>query len=307
MQPVVWNFITSEIGVRLGAFVGVLAVMALWELLAPRREPAEHKPVRWASNLGLVLLNSLVLRMFVPLGAVGVALAVQSAGWGLFNAIELPVALEVVLAVIALYFAIYVQHVLFHAVPALWRLHMVHHADLDIDVTTGLRFHTIEVLLSFGIKCAAIVVLGASPLAVLAFEVLLNATSMFNHSNVRMPWWFDRIVRLLVVTPDMHRVHHSAIKRETNSNFGFNLPWWDFLLGTYRDQPERGHAQMEIGLSHIRDARATQLPWMLVLPFFGRPDEYPINGGDRRPSNDHEERAPSPAIFKVPHGRSRAS
>jgi sterol desaturase/sphingolipid hydroxylase (fatty acid hydroxylase superfamily) len=177
-----------------------------------------------------------------------------------------------------------------------------------MDVTTGLRFHTVEVLLSFGIKCAAIVVLGASPLAVLAFEVMLNATSMFNHSNVRMPWWLERVVRRFVVTPDMHRVHHSSMKRETNSNFGFNLPWWDFLLGTYRDQPERGHAGMQIGLSHFRDPRALRLPWMLALPFFGKPGEYPINGDNARKSKDHDEQISSPTIIKVPQrNRSRAS
>jgi sterol desaturase/sphingolipid hydroxylase (fatty acid hydroxylase superfamily) len=181
------------------------------------------------------------------------------------------------LSVLALDLAIYLQHVMFHAVPLFWRLHMVHHADLDFDVTTGLRFHTIEILLSMGIKAAAIILLGAPPAAVLIFEVLLNATTMFNHSNIWMPAGLDRALRLVVVTPDMHRVHHSAIPGETNSNFGFNLPWWDFLLGTYRSQPSQGHEGMEIGLRQFRERYVEWLPWMLLLPFVGRRGEYPIN------------------------------
>jgi sterol desaturase/sphingolipid hydroxylase (fatty acid hydroxylase superfamily) len=173
---------------------------------------------------------------------------------------------------------------MFHAVPILWRLHMVHHADLDFDVTTGLRFHTIEIVLSFGIKAAVILLLGAPAVAVLVFEVVLNATSMFNHSNVRMPSLLDRVVRLFVVTPDMHRVHHSVIVRETNSNFGFNLPWWDRLFGTYRDQPAEGHADMTIGLSQFRDDRRVErLHWMLALPFTTRLGDYPVN---RRESDE---------------------
>jgi sterol desaturase/sphingolipid hydroxylase (fatty acid hydroxylase superfamily) len=180
--------------------------------------------------------------------------------------------------VIALDLAIYLQHVMFHAVPILWRLHMVHHADLDFDISTGLRFHTIEILLSMVIKLAAIIILGAPALAVVAFEVLLNATSMFNHANARLPRWLDRVLRLLVVTPEMHRVHHSVIAQETNSNFGFNLPWWDFLFGTYRDQPAAGHEGMTIGLVQFTDERQVdRLPGMLALPFVGDPGNYPVN------------------------------
>lgn len=214
-----------ESTIRLVCFVGVLLAMSVWEAVAPRRPLSQSKPLRWFSNLGLVVVSTIAVRLTFALGAVGVALVAEERGWGLFNNLAIPAWAEVALAVLALDFAIYLQHVMFHAVPLFWRLHMVHHADLDFDVTTGLRFHTIEILLSMGIKIAAIILLGAPAVAVLIFEVLLNATSMFNHSNVRMPTWLDRLLRLVVVTPDMHRVHHSTIARETNSNFGFNLPW----------------------------------------------------------------------------------
>jgi sterol desaturase/sphingolipid hydroxylase (fatty acid hydroxylase superfamily) len=267
-----------EAGIRLGCFAGVFALMALWELLAPRRAPVVRKPLRWGSNLGLVFLSSFVLRLAAPLGAVGVAMFSESRGWGLFQAIDGPYWIAVAGSVLLLDLAIYLQHVMFHAVPLFWRLHMVHHSDLDFDVTTGLRFHTIEILLSFGIKAGVILLLGAPAVAVLIFEVLLNATSMFNHSNVRMPLIVDRIVRWLVVTPDMHRVHHSRYAHETNSNFGFNLPWWDRLFGTYRDQPTDGHTAMTIGLSQFPDERRTErLHWMLWLPFGGETGDYPIN------------------------------
>lgn len=275
-----WNLVNSEIIIRLGFLIGVLAVMAVWEMLAPRRRLSVRKSPRWFSNLGLVVLNALLLRLLVPVGLTGVALLAQSRGWGMLNVVSLPIWLSVVLSVVALDLAIYLQHVMFHAVPLFWRLHMVHHADLDFDVTTGLRFHTIEILLSLGIKSAAVILLGAPAMGVLIFEVLLNATSMFNHSNVRLPLRLDRLLRLIVVTPDMHRVHHSVIRRETNSNFGFNLPWWDFLLGTYRDQPEQGHEQMTIGLAQFRDERVDRLPSMLILPFQGKVGEYPINRDD---------------------------
>jgi len=217
----------------------------------------------------------------------GMALLAAERHWGLLNNVSLPAGLEVIAAVVALDFAIYLQHVLFHAVPALWRLHRVHHADLDFDVTTGARFHPIEIVLSMLIKFAVIAALGPAPLAVLIFEVLLNATAMFNHSNVRMPVRLDRVLRWLVVTPDMHRVHHSIEDHETNSNFGFNLPLWDRLFGTYKDQPDAGHDGMTIGIRDLRAPRlATALPGMLWLPFVGRsattpstaaPGEKPMN------------------------------
>jgi sterol desaturase/sphingolipid hydroxylase (fatty acid hydroxylase superfamily) len=251
--------------------------MALWELLAPRRRLSSAKSTRWLSNLTLAALNTLVVRILLPLGAVGMGVLAQERGWGLFNHLALPGWLTVLLAVIALDFVIYLQHVLFHAVPLLWHLHMVHHADLDFDVTTGVRFHTIEILISLGIKLAAVVLLGAPALAVLLFEVLLNATAMFSHGNVVLPGWLDRVLRLVLVTPEMHRVHHSVDPRETNSNFGFNLPWWDYLLGTYRSQPAAGHEGMSIGLSQFRGEQVDRLPWMLALPFFGRVGNYPVN------------------------------
>jgi sterol desaturase/sphingolipid hydroxylase (fatty acid hydroxylase superfamily) len=266
-----------ETVIRLSCFAGVLILMALWEILAPRRRLTAGKPWRWASNLGLVALDNLAVRFLVPLAAVGTAMVARQRGWGLFNNVALPDWLAAALSVVALDFAIYLQHVMFHAVPLLWRLHMVHHADLDIDVTTGVRFHVLEILISMGIKMAAVVLLGAPVLGVLIFEVLLNATSMFSHGNARMPAWLDCILRLFVVTPDMHRVHHSIHPNETNSNFGFNSPWWDYLFGTYKDQPADGHEGMTIGLEQFRDERrADRLHWMLLLPFVGRIGGYPI-------------------------------
>lgn len=267
-----------EPAIRLGCFAGVLALMALWEVLAPRRRLTTGRPLRWGSNLGLVALDAIAVRFALPLAALGAAMVARQRGWGLFNNVALPDWLAVVLSVAALDFAVYLQHVLFHAVPVLWRLHMVHHADLDFDVTTGVRFHVLEILLSMGVKMAAVLLFGAPALAVLIFEVVLNATSMFSHGNVRLPRRLDRLLRLVVVTPDMHRVHHSVRPSETNSNFGFNVPWWDYLLGTYRDQPADGHEGMTIGLSQFRDERrADRLHWMLLLPFVGRVGDYPGN------------------------------
>ena len=268
--------------IRLVCFVGVLVLMAVWEAVAPRRKLTVSKGLRWFSNLCLVAVNTIAVRIGFALGAVGIALVAQERGWGLFNNVDLPAWLAVLLSVLALDLLIYLQHVMFHAVPLLWRLHMVHHADLDFDVTTGLRFHTIEILLSMGIKASGIILLGTPPVAVLIFEVLLNATSMFNHSNIRMPSGLDKLLRLIVVTPDMHRVHHSVIARETNSNFGFNFPWWDRLLGTYRPQPSLGHEAMDIGLNQFRDRRVDWIHWMLLLPFIGGRGEYPINRDDSK-------------------------
>jgi sterol desaturase/sphingolipid hydroxylase (fatty acid hydroxylase superfamily) len=286
--------LTTETVVRLGFFAGVLILMALAEILVPRRKLAAKKPVRWLSNLGLVALNAIMLRVLMPFGATGVALLAKEHGWGLLNVFALPTWASIVVSVIALDFVIYLQHVLFHAVPALWRLHMVHHADLDFDVTTGLRFHTLEILLSMVIKLTTVAALGPPPAAVLAFEVLLNATAMFSHSNVRLPLWLDRLLRLVVVTPDMHRVHHSVLARETNSNFGFNLPWWDRLLGTYRSQPASGHEAMTIGLSQFRGERVTRLHWMLALPFIGDTGEYAVNRERREDDEIPGDRERSP-------------
>jgi sterol desaturase/sphingolipid hydroxylase (fatty acid hydroxylase superfamily) len=293
------TFPSSEPLIRLGCFGGVLLLMALWESLAPRRRPTVGRAARWASNLGLSAINTLVVRLLVPLGAVGAALLAEERGWGLLNNVALPGWLSVLLAVVALDLAIYLQHVMFHAVPLLWRLHLVHHADLDFDATTGVRFHTIEILLSLGIKMAVVVLLGASALAVVTFEVLLNATSVFNHGNVRLPAWLDRLLRLVLVTPEMHRVHHSVIPRETNSNFGFNLPWWDFLFGTYRSQPAAGHEGMTVGLEQFRDERqADRLHWMLLLPFLGRLGEQPVN----RRGTATSEASEAPAERRQPAG-----
>jgi sterol desaturase/sphingolipid hydroxylase (fatty acid hydroxylase superfamily) len=270
---------TTEFTVRLGCFAGVLLIMASWEIVAPRRRLTTTKPLRWMSNLGLVALNLILVRLVLPLTALGTAAIAGDRGWGMLQQFAAPEWLKFVIGVAALDFAIYLQHVLFHAVPALWRLHMVHHTDLDFDVTTGLRFHTLEILLSTFIKIGVVAALGPPVWAVLTFEVLLNATSMFNHGNVRLPLATDRWLRLLVVTPDMHRVHHSIDRRETNTNFGFNLPWWDYLLGTYRSQPAAGHAAMQIGVAHLREElKVERLPAMLALPFVSTTGSYPIGG-----------------------------
>jgi sterol desaturase/sphingolipid hydroxylase (fatty acid hydroxylase superfamily) len=220
--------------IRLATFGGVFVMMAIWELLTPRRPQAIGRNWRWPNNLGVVAVDVLLVRILLPITAVGLALFAEARGIGLFNMIALPTWASIIISVILLDLAIYLQHVLFHAVPALWRLHRMHHADLEFDVTTGLRFHPVEILLSTAIKLAVVAALGTPAAAVLIFELLLNATSMFNHSNVRLAPAIDRILRWFVVTPDMHRVHHSILRRETNSNFGFNLPWWDRLLGRPR-------------------------------------------------------------------------
>lgn len=277
---------SNEIHIRLGFFFGIFALVATWELLAPRRSLTTDKTLRWASNLGIITLNPLAVWMMFPVLPMGMALLAKDSGWGFLNQIALPYWLEVAIGVFILDFAIYLQHVMFHAVPVLWRLHMMHHADLDFDITTGLRFHPLEIIISMGIKLSAVILIGLPVLAILIFEVLLNATSMFNHGNIHLPLAIDRALRLLVVTPDMHRVHHSVVIRETNSNFGFNLPWWDRLLGTYRPQPAAGHTAMTIGLAQFRDARRLTFFWLLALPFIGQPGEYAINCRGREPDRN---------------------
>ena len=274
--------LANEPLIRLAAFAGIFAVMTAWEILAPRRGQSIGRRTRWPSNIGIVVLDTILVRLVFPTTAVGLALLAEAGGWGLLHEINLPAWAGVLLAVMALDLAIYLQHVLFHAVPALWRLHRMHHADLEFDVTTGARFHPIEILLSMGIKLGVVAALGAPVVAVLVFEVLLNATSMFNHSNVRMPAWLDGIIRWIVVTPDMHRVHHSIVARETNSNFGFNLPWWDRLFGTYRDQPAAGHEAMTIGIDQFREPAEQRLDRMLTQPFRDDDHGYPL--GRREPA-----------------------
>lgn len=266
-----------ETAIRMGAFLGVLAVMALWELAAPRRRQDIPRLLRWSNNLALVAIDTALVRLAFPVLAVGVAVLAQDRGWGLLNVVELPGWIGVVIALLVLDLAIYLQHVLFHAVPALWRLHRMHHADLEFDASTGLRFHPLEILLSMGLKMAVVAALGAPALAVLLFEALLSATSIFNHSNIDLPRPVDRVLRLFLVTPDMHRVHHSIHRDETNSNFGFSVPWWDRLLGTYRAQPVDGHRGMTIGIDRFRTRRDLWLDRMLAQPFRGAPGKQPIN------------------------------
>lgn len=268
------TLLAQELLLRSVFFFGILGIMTLWERHSPSRRLSVSSSLRWGSNLALVVLNTVLLRAVFPLAAVGVAALSAEQGWGLFNVLELPGWLVILLSVMVLDLVIYWQHVMFHALPTLWRLHKVHHADRDFDVTTGLRFHPIEIFLSMGIKVAAIALLGAPPVAVLIFEVLLNATAMFNHGNVSLPCPLDRLLRWVVVTPDMHRVHHSVIVQETNSNYGFNLPWWDYLFGTYRAHPAKGNQGMTIGLTEYQNTlRVAQLPWMLLLPFGKQTDD----------------------------------
>ena len=252
--------------IRLSCFVGVLVLMALWEAIAPRRPQSIGRLLRWPNNLGVVVADTLVLRLLFPTAAVGLALAGEARGWGLLNNLDLPAWAKVLAAVVALDLVIYLQHVLFHAVPALWRLHRMHHADLEFDVTTGVRFHPVEIVLSMLLKFGAVAALGAPALGVLLFEVLLNATSMFSHGNVRLPGRLDHALRWVLVTPEMHRVHHSVVPRETNSNFGFNLSVWDRLFGTYRPQPQAGHDAMIIGIPQFRDPDELRLDRMLLQP-----------------------------------------
>jgi len=261
----------NEILIRLGFFFGVLVLMGAWETIAPRRILSFPRKLRWSGNLGIILLNNLTARFLFPLMPAGLALLAHECGWGLLNHLDLPYWLALGVALVLMDLAIYLQHVMFHAFRILWRVHRMHHTDLDYDVTTGLRFHPIEIFLSLLIKLAVVALIGPALEAVLIFEVVLNATAMFNHGNVRINTAVDRVLRLFVVTPDMHRVHHSVIERETNSNYGFNLPWWDRLFGTYRKQPAMGHEEMTIGLETFRDPKMLRLHWLLAIPFMRAP------------------------------------
>jgi sterol desaturase/sphingolipid hydroxylase (fatty acid hydroxylase superfamily) len=283
---------SNELIIRLVSFLGIFGLFAVWEAMAPRRRRQLARWLRWPNNLGIVALNTALVRLSFPISAVALAFVSEQRSWGLLNNVALPGWAVIALAVLALDLAIYLQHVLFHAVPALWRLHRMHHADLDVDVTTGARFHPIEILASMVVKLAVVAALGAPVEAVLAFEILLNATSMFNHANIRMPAAGDRVLRWIVVTPDMHRVHHSIVPQETNSNFGFNMPWWDRLFGTYRPQPAAGHEAMTIGIGQFRAPREQWLDRMLSQPFREDAADYPLGG-----------RGPGPGPSQEVHGK----
>jgi sterol desaturase/sphingolipid hydroxylase (fatty acid hydroxylase superfamily) len=268
------NLLSASEILRLAAFAAVLLGMALWEARTPRRQQKLARAARWPSNIGVVVLDTVLVRLIFPIGTIALALLAETRGWGAFNVLGVPAWVTVPAGVVLLDLAIYLQHVLFHAVPVLWRFHRMHHADLEFDVTTGVRFHPIEILLSMAIKLAVVLALGTPALAVLAFEILLNATSLFNHGNVALPARLDRALRWVMVTPDMHRVHHSIIARETNSNYGFNLSWWDRLFGTYRAQPEAGHLAMTIGIEQFRNPREQRLDHMLTQPFRAGVEDY---------------------------------
>jgi sterol desaturase/sphingolipid hydroxylase (fatty acid hydroxylase superfamily) len=271
------SFVGFEPMLRLGTFILVFLALALWELLAPRRDLTLGRNARWPNNIALLLVDVAVIRVVAPGAAIAVALASEAQGWGLVNALGLTGWPAILFAVTLLDLAMYFQHVMFHAVPTLWRLHRVHHSDLDVDVTTGTRFHPIEIVLSTAIKCAAVAAIGAPAMAVLAFEVLLNATAMFNHANIGLPASIDHALRAFVVTPDMHRVHHSVEYNESSSNFGFNLPWWDRLFGTYRAETRVGQETMTVGVDAFRATEDSRLDRLLIQPFRDTPGRYPIN------------------------------
>jgi sterol desaturase/sphingolipid hydroxylase (fatty acid hydroxylase superfamily) len=260
-------FLDFEPWLRLGAFAGTLAAVALWEAIAPRRPRAHSRWLRWPGNLGILALDAALLRGLAPIAAVAMGAFAERQGWGLLGSLPIPGWFGILAAIVLLDLAIYLQHRVFHAVPALWRLHRMHHADLDFDVTTGGRFHPIEMLLSMAIKLAVVAALGAPAVAVLVFEIWLSVSSLFNHGNLALAQPADRRLRWLVVTPDMHRIHHSVLREETNSNFGFGLPWWDHLFGTYRADPAAGHRGMTIGLEAFRDPAELRIDRMLMQPF----------------------------------------
>ncbi len=249
-------------------FFGAFGVMAGLEKLLPRRVPMRPKAERWMINIMITAINTLIIRFAMPILPVGAALVAQQNGWGILNMLpQFPDVAVWALGLMTLDLIVYLQHVAFHRVPLLWRLHRVHHCDLDVDVTTGLRFHPIEIVLSLTIRILAVLALGIPAPVVLAFEVILITMAVFNHANVAIPRWLDGFVRLFVVTPDMHRVHHSTQVAETNSNYGFNLSCWDRLLRTYCAQPKADHAAMSIGLPDVRDPSRVSLPALMIAPF----------------------------------------
>lgn len=259
-----------EAEIRLGIFLGIFVIVAALEAALPKRPATESKWRRWGINLGIIAVDVVVQRLTVGALAFVTAVYAQQHGWGLFNALDLPWWAEAVAAFLILDFAIYLQHVMSHALPVFWRLHRVHHADLDIDLTSGLRFHPIEILVSIVYKAALVAAIGADPWVVVTFEAVLNGAAIFTHGNIRMPQRLDTALRWVVCTPDMHRVHHSIVPAETNSNFGFFLSVWDRLCGTaHHAPPALGHERVLLGLAEFRDQRRLGLLHLLVLPFQG--------------------------------------
>ena len=257
----------NEIGLRIGFFFGVLIIIALWECLRPKLKLRISRNIRWFRNLSLIVLNSIAARLILPFTAASIAIYAEKNQIGLLNFLSIPLWLTVIVSIVLLDLIIYAQHLASHHFLIFWRLHKIHHIDQDIDVTTGVRFHPVEIIISTLIKCAVVMLLGIPFIAIVMFEIILNATSMFNHGNINLPEKFDEWLRLIIVTPDMHRIHHSIIPTETNSNFGFNLPWWDRLFGTYQSQPQKGHQKMEIGLSEYQDINKTNLLTLIIIPF----------------------------------------
>ncbi|MZR29083.1 sterol desaturase family protein [Sneathiella litorea] len=253
--------------IRLSFFLGTLGTIGLWQVFAPKRPPSVSTLWRWLNNFGVTFLNTLLLRVLFPILAVGLAATAADNGWGILNLLDLPIALSIVIAVIFQDLVIYWQHVIFHRFSFLWRFHKMHHADVDYDVSTGARFHPVEICLSMLIKLLVVLLLGPPVVSVIIFEILLSSVAMFNHANAGLPEGIDRIARKFIVTPDMHRVHHSVIRDEHNSNYGFNLPWWDYIFGTYKPQPSAGHDKMTIGLQEYQQHRKQSIFWMLRLPF----------------------------------------
>jgi sterol desaturase/sphingolipid hydroxylase (fatty acid hydroxylase superfamily) len=277
------QFQFSEAAVRLTVFLAVFAAMAAWEIAAPRRRLEAARTSRWFANVSITVIGTLLVRLIFLIVPVSVSILARAKGWGLLNMFEMPAWLNIIAGVVLLDLVMYLQHVMFHIMPPLWRLHLVHHTDMDTDVTTGLRFHPFESIISTAIRLAAVSLIGPHPLAVVIFEIILNSAVMFNHGNVRMHERADRALRVAVVTPDMHRVHHSVNIWETTSNFGFILSWWDRVFGTYRPQPAAGHEEMKIGLAQYRDPNDLSLYRLLVLPVTADPGGYDISGLGREP------------------------
>ncbi len=272
----------SEAAIRLSIFAGLFVVLALLEYFVPRRELKPVKAKRWFTNWTIVLIDSLLVRLLFKTAAVGGALWAADNGIGLFNLVSAPYWLEFAISFAVLDFAVWLSHVASHKIPIFWRIHRMHHSDVDIDVSTAIRFHPIEIILSMIWKYAMVIALGAPAAAVLVFEIVLNGGAMFNHSNMKLPLWLDRVLRWVIVTPDMHRVHHSADRAETDSNYGFNLSFWDRIFRTYIDQPEKGHDDMTIGIDEWQDERPTGLGWSLSVPFIEqRPARANIQTGAR--------------------------